>query len=62
MFATRLRLMGTPLTILLIEPQQPHREGCGREICEPAIGRDHGGDARRIIGRRSAIDQVVEYV
>jgi hypothetical protein len=54
--------MGTPLTILLIEPQQPHREGCGREICEPAIGRDHGGDARRIIGRRLAIDQVVEYV
>jgi hypothetical protein len=35
---------------LLIQPQQPHCEGCGPEIFEAPIGCEHGGGARRVIG------------
>jgi hypothetical protein len=35
---------------LLIQPQQPNRERGAAEICKSEIGRDHGGDARRIAG------------
>jgi hypothetical protein len=38
---------------LLVEPQQPNRERGGAEICEPEIGRDDGGDARRVAGDAS---------
>jgi hypothetical protein len=33
---------------LLIEPQPPHRERGGAEICKPEIGCDDGGDARHV--------------
>ena len=34
----------------LIEPQQPHRERGGAEICKPEIGCDDSGDARHVGG------------
>jgi hypothetical protein len=35
---------------LLIQPQQPHCEGCRPDIFEAPIGCDYGGGARRVIG------------
>jgi hypothetical protein len=60
--ATRFYNIGTPLTIFWSSRSSRTASALLPQYAKRFIGRDHGGDACRVIGRRLPIDQVVERV